>query len=167
MRPLRTLAENSGWARAVAAWFVVSLLCACAPRGGDEAATARRDAGSVVAGLPAPAAPKTNAGPAAEPSKPAWRPTNFRPGELDRHFKKHGREWGAERLTRDDYLERARSLLAREPGGEILGHTRANGDILRYNRKTNEFAVAARDGTIRTLFRPDGGLSYWKRQVSP
>lgn len=44
-------------------------------------------------------------------------------------------------------------------------HTRANGDILRYNTRTNEFAVGAQDGTIRTLFRPKDRLNYWNKEV--
>ncbi len=58
-------------------------------------------------------------------------------------------------------------LLGRSEGGDILGHTRANGDVLRYNRATNDFAVMANDGTIRTYFRPSGGIAYWNAQVTP
>ncbi len=47
--------------------------------------------------------------------------------------------------------------------GEIRGLVRSNGDVLRYNTRTNEFAVGAADGTIRTLFRPADGLDYWLR----
>jgi len=96
-----------------------------------------------------------------------WRPTNFKPGELDIHFNRHAGEWGAGNITKDAYLKRAGNLLGREPGGEILGHTRANGDILRYNARTNEFAVGAQDGSIRTLFRPKDGRNYWNKQVGP
>ena len=99
------------------------------------------------------------------PSK--WRSTGFKPGELDIHFNKHAGEWGAGNLTKEAYLKRAQDILGREPGGEILGHTRANGDILRYNTRTNELAVGAQDGTIRTLFRPKDGLDYWNKQVGP
>jgi RHS repeat-associated protein len=95
------------------------------------------------------------------------RPTSFKPGELDNHFSKHAGEWGAGNITKDAYLKRAGDLLGREPGGQILGHTRTNGDILRYNTRTNEFAVGAQDGTIRTLFRPKDGLNYWNKQVGP
>ena len=86
---------------------------------------------------------------------------------LDSHFAKHAVEWGAGNITKAGYLRRAQSLLGKKPGGNILGHTRANGDILRYNTRTNEFAVGASDGTIRTLFRPQGGMDYWLKQVTP
>jgi pyocin large subunit-like protein len=42
---------------------------------------------------------------------------------------------------------------------------RRGGDILRYNVRTNEFAVGAADGTIRRLFRPQDGIKYWLKQV--
>ena len=51
-------------------------------------------------------------------------------------------------------MKRARSLLDSQPGGSIVGKTRTNGDILRYNTHTGEFAVGTADGTIKTLFRP-------------
>jgi len=90
---------------------------------------------------------------------------NFAEGQLEKHFGKHAAEWGAGNITKDAYLKRAGDLLGREPGGNILGAARANGDILRYNIRTNEFAVGTAEGTIRTLFRPTEGLKYWLRQV--
>ncbi len=88
---------------------------------------------------------------------------NFAPGQLESHFAKHAGEWGA--IGEDAYLARARSMLSSDVGGEIRGAVRANGDVLRYNVRTNEFAVGASDGTIRTLFRPTDGLDYWLSQV--
>ncbi len=93
-------------------------------------------------------------------------PTGFKPGELENHFAKHAGEWPPG-LTKEQYLRGGRELLAQSPGGDILGHTRPNGDVLRYNNATNEFAVMAQDGTIRTFFRPSGGINYWNAQVTP
>jgi len=98
---------------------------------------------------------------------PKWQPTAFKPGQLDSHFAKHASEWGSGNITKGGYLTRARQLLSKEPGGDILHHVRSNGDILRYNARTNEFAVAAKNGTIRTMFRPEEGMDYWLKQVSP
>ena len=89
----------------------------------------------------------------------------FAAGQLESHFAKHAAEWGAGNITKAAYLKRAQSLLNRAPGGEVLGHVRANGDILRYNTRTNEFVVGTAQGQIRTLFRPTDGLQYWLRQV--
>ena len=90
---------------------------------------------------------------------------NFAAGQLEQHFAKHAAEWGAGNITKIAYLRRAQALLSREVGGDILGAVRANGDILRYNVRTNEFAVGTAEGLIRTLFRPLEGLEYWLRQV--
>jgi pyocin large subunit-like protein len=91
----------------------------------------------------------------------------FAEGQLDIHFAKHAAEWGAGNITKTSYLKRAQELLGRDIGGEILSHVLANGDVLRYNTRTNEFAVGAADGTIRTLFRPIEGMTYWLQQVKP
>jgi hypothetical protein len=90
---------------------------------------------------------------------------NFAEGQLEKHFAKHAGEWGAGNITQTGYLKRAQDLLSREVGGDILGATRPGGDILRYNVRTNEFAVGTAEGTIRTLFRPQEGMAYWLRQV--
>jgi RHS repeat-associated protein len=97
---------------------------------------------------------------------PKWAPTHFRAGELDRHFTKHAVEWGAGNITKGGYLTRARQILSRDAGGSIRGFTRANGDVVRYNARTNEFAVGAADGTIRTLFRPRDGMEYYLREAA-
>ena len=91
----------------------------------------------------------------------------FAKGQLDRHFAKHAAEWGAGNITKTGYLNRAQQLLGQDVGRDILGHVRANGDVLRYNVRTNEFAAGTADGTIRTLFRPSDGMSYWLQQVTP
>ena len=41
---------------------------------------------------------------------------------------------------------------------------RANGDTLIYQASTNTFAVVARNGTPRTMFKPDDGPAYWAQQ---
>jgi pyocin large subunit-like protein len=90
----------------------------------------------------------------------------FAQGQLDKHFAKHAAEWGAGNITKTGYLKRAQNLLGRDVGGDILGAVRKSGDVLRYNMRTNEFAVGAADGTIKTLFRPRAGLHYWKAVTS-
>ena len=68
-------------------------------------------------------------------------------GQLERYFAKNGAEWGAGNITKEAYLKRAAALLSPQPGGRILGATRTNGDILRYNLRTNEFAVGTPQGS--------------------
>lgn len=87
--------------------------------------------------------------------------------KFDQHFAKHGGEWPGG-ISEADYLAKARQLLSEPVGGDILGYERpgpGGNDILRYNTATNEFAVQAPDGSIRTLFRPKDGINYWNKQV--
>ncbi len=109
--------------------------------------------------------------PAPRPSNPAsgspnlqvYRSANFAPGQLDAHYNKHRAEWSGG-ITKNDYLARARNLLAATPSGNVLQKVRKNGDVLHYDQSANEFAIGAGGGTIRTLFRPSGGISYWNKQ---
>lgn len=80
---------------------------------------------------------------------------------LDTHFTKHGSEFG--NITKEEYLKRAQDLINSPAGGNIMTKTRANGDLLIYNKATNEFTVKASDGTIRTLFKPTDGIDYFNR----
>jgi hypothetical protein len=41
---------------------------------------------------------------------------------------------------------------------------RPNGDTLIYQASTNTFAVVAKDGTPRTMFKPTTGADYWAEQ---
>ena len=69
------------------------------------------------------------------------------------HFVLHGAEFGYKNSM--EYLRGAQSLT--RGGGNVLTHTRKNGDQLFYNPGTNEFAVLRKDGrTIRTYFRSEG-----------
>ena len=81
---------------------------------------------------------------------------------LDDHFKKHAGEFG--NITQSQYLAAAQNLLNSKPGGDILSKTRANGDVILYNKATNEFGVKTVDGTIRTYFKPSDGINYFNRQ---
>jgi pyocin large subunit-like protein len=95
-----------------------------------------------------------------------YKATNFASDALlNSHFAKHAAEWGAGNITMTAYLKRARDLLSRNPGGDILEFVREGGDVLRYNTRTNEFAIGTADGVIRTLFRPGDGFEYWLRTI--
>lgn len=84
----------------------------------------------------------------------------FAPGQLERHFRKHGEEMGF--ATQEEYLHAAQALVRGGPGVETL--RRDGGDTLFYKERTNEFAVLSGRNVIRTYFRPDDGRRYWERQ---
>jgi RHS repeat-associated protein len=139
-------------------------------RGLSPFPTSKEDLGLQLATGPFAVAAKARAvATVAKGALPAARyaAKGFAKGQLEKHFAKHAAEWGAGNITKTAYLKRAQDLLGRDVGGDILGHVRANGDVLRYNARTNEFAVGAADGTIRTLFRPSGGMKYWLDEIAP
>lgn len=91
--------------------------------------------------------------------------TSFRRGKLEAHFEKHRGEWPF-RISKAEYERGARDLLRAPSGRNILGHTRANGDILRYDKAKNVFACMAPDGKIRTCFRPAKKIHYWNEEIA-
>jgi len=81
---------------------------------------------------------------------------------LTSHFEKHASEFG--NITQEQYLAKAQKFVKSNPSRNILTKIRANGDVVFYNKSTNEFAVKASNGSIRTYFKPTGGLDYFNRQ---
>lgn len=107
--------------------------------------------------------PRSNNPSSSSPNLGVYRSANFAPGQLDAHYNKHRAEWSGG-ITKADYLAKARNLLAATPSGKVLQKVRPNGDVLHYDQSANEFAIGAGGGTIRTLFRPSGGIRYWNKQ---
>ncbi|RDX39103.1 hypothetical protein DZA51_00240 [Vibrio campbellii] len=52
------------------------------------------------------------------------------------------------------YVEATKSFMNSPPKG-TLTRTRPNGDAIRYHEKSNTFGVMTKDGTPRTMFKPD------------
>jgi len=98
-----------------------------------------------------------------------WKAIDFAQGKLEKHFTKHAikkAEWGKNMtMTIEEYLNRARILLNSEIKDHVDGFISKEGWVFRYNKLTNEFAVAKPDGTIETLFRPEKGFKYWIEQT--
>lgn len=117
---------------------------------------------TLLAACDAPGRPgdrRRDVAPSAQPAAPDVRAPVFAPGQLERHFQKHGHEMGF--ATKEDYLRAAQDLVRAGPGVEILER---GGDTLFYRAQTNEFAVLSHRNVIRTYFRPDDGRRYWERQ---
>lgn len=81
--------------------------------------------------------------------------------ELNRHYKKHKHEYG--NISKSKYLTKAQAL-AGTTGKHILTKKRKNGDILKYNTKTNDFLSMTKDDVIKTFFKPKRGKAYFKDQ---
>lgn len=67
-------------------------------------------------------------------------------------------------LTMEQYVERAVRLAEMPVGGDILGHIDKNNQIIRYDRKENDFVKADLNKGIRTLFKPAEGIKYYLNQ---
>ena len=112
-----------------------------------------------------------------EPRKPAAEVTNgwttkpppdFIPkarwhrGNLERHWEKHGAEF-PEFKSAQEYGDAALYFFEHPPVG-TLTKTNAEGDRLFYHQASNTFGVTTADGVPKTMFRPNAGINYWRRQ---
>ena len=78
-------------------------------------------------------------------------------------FDRHAAELGARDF--DDFLVRAHAFVNTPPEG-TLSLTRANGDKLLFDPKSQLFGVVRSDGAPRTVFKPETGKAYWDEQVA-
>ncbi len=68
-----------------------------------------------------------------------------------KHWKDHGNEF-PELNNAKEYVDRAHNFL-RDPSA--LSRTRPNGEILKYDSRSNTFGSYTKDGIPKTLFKPD------------
>lgn len=94
---------------------------------------------------------------------PRWAANRSRSGEqqAQRAFTRNGRDFGDRDV--DAYVARAVAFTSSPPEG-TLTLTRANGDRLFYDPRENVFAVADRRGSVRTMFKPEERMAYWREQ---
>lgn len=111
----------------------------------------------------------TIAPPAADASLITHAEIGFRSRvELDEHFEKHGREFGAvdgESMHKGEYLRRAQELRDRPLGGGVLEKKREDGVITRFDTASGAFVAFNERLVIRTFFKPDDGVRYFERQA--
>ena len=81
--------------------------------------------------------------------------------KIQRLYERNGADFGSR--SAEDFLDKITAFTSRPPAGTDTA-TRPNGDTLLYQASTNTFAVVARDGTARTMFKPDDGPTYWAVQ---
>jgi Phage portal protein len=72
---------------------------------------------------------------------------------LSEHFGWHRYDFDAR--TESEYEELAASFLADKNNPDILELRRLNGDLVRFNPRTDEFGVLSGEGDIRTYYRVD------------
>ena len=81
--------------------------------------------------------------------------------KIQRLYERNGDAFGA--TSPEDFLARVTAFTSRPPAG-VETATRPNGDTLLYQASTNTFAVVAKNGSPRTMFKPDDGPAYWAEQ---
>ena len=72
---------------------------------------------------------------------------------LTDHYDRHGKDFGAR--NKNEYQKQADAFLTGKKNSDTLEGTRSDGDIVRYNEKTDEFGILSKDGVIRTYYKPD------------
>ncbi|MFK9117359.1 SAR2788 family putative toxin [Peribacillus castrilensis] len=86
--------------------------------------------------------------------------------KFDEHHEKHKKEFG--NISKTKYLEKAQALAGVD-AKHVLTKKRSNGDILKYNTKTNELLSLTKDDVIKTFFKPKHpnakkGREYFDKQ---
>ena len=109
--------------------------------------------------------PRDAPAPLATDGKPIWAANRKHTAQenADYQFGKNGKDFGAENEA--DYVAKAHAFVDAPPSG-IQKVSRANGDALLYDAKSNTFAVVTKAGAPRTMFKPRDGAAYWQQQVA-
>ena len=81
--------------------------------------------------------------------------------KIVRLYERNGAAFGAR--SAEDYAARMKAFADHPPAGADTAK-RPNGDTLYYQASTNTFAVVARNGSPRTMFKPTTGADYWAEQ---
>ena len=79
---------------------------------------------------------------------------------LNDHYEKHGRDMGF--ASAKEYENAAKAVVENPDALHKL--EAEDGDDVYYIEATNDFVVVAKDGYIRTYFRPDSGIKYYNKQ---
>lgn len=139
-----------------------AMLVAACDNGASAVQTRDRtaEAATDTVQLAAATAPETSDAPAEKPPVTANR-RETADAKVQRLYERNGSAFGAR--SADDYLAKVRAFTV-SPPRDAETVKRPNGDTLIYQASTNTFAVVARDGTPRTMFKPDDGPTYWAQQ---
>ena len=80
--------------------------------------------------------------------------------QLSDHFERHGKEMGYD--SEEAYLEGANHVVLSPDTLHKLEEE--DGDDVYYLEETNDFVVVSPQGYLRTYFRPEDGIKYYRRQ---
>lgn len=74
----------------------------------------------------------------------------------------HSRQYPG--MTMQEYAKRALELIQKPVRGNVLGYKNAQGQIVRYDRETNDFVKGHPSLGIATMFKPAAGEAYFLRK---
>jgi pyocin large subunit-like protein len=63
-------------------------------------------------------------------------------------------------MPMDEYVRKASALVRSPIGGDVDGYKRPSGDIVRYNKATNDYVVGHAKG-VATMYKPSRGMDYF------
>ncbi|HWE99478.1 MAG TPA: hypothetical protein VG248_06755 [Caulobacteraceae bacterium] len=165
-----TLSVQSRVAYSILAASAAFALAAC---DGKPSAVAAAPGGQSGAAYATPGAPPSQAfARAPDPrdapvpqvnGKPLWAANRKHTAEENAQyqFAKNGGDFSAK--SESEYVADAHAFVDKPPHS-VETIDRQNGDRLLYDAKVNVFAVVARNGAPRTMFKPREGASYWEQQ---
>lgn len=89
----------------------------------------------------------------------------FSKKNLDKHWdgsSSHKNQYSG--MTKKQYSERALELIQKPVGKDIRGYKNKLDEVVRYDKKTNDFVKGNPSKGIKTMFKPADGEKYYERQ---
>ncbi len=89
----------------------------------------------------------------------------FSKSNLNRHWtgsSSHKDEYP--NMSKQEYAQRALELIQKPVGNNILGYKNSDGQVIRYDKNTNDFVKGNPEIGISTMFKPSAGERYYQRQ---
>lgn len=103
---------------------------------------------------------------------PKWRAVDFNPKLFYKdHYEKHVQnvidspKESMGDLSPEQYIRRARNLLNDTASNKVLKSVTNDGELMAYDVENDYFAIARKNGIIKTYFKPTSKIKYWKGQV--
>ena len=82
--------------------------------------------------------------------------------KLDEHQRRHGKSMGFKNAAA---YNKAGAEFLSKPMDENMDEMLTSDERMRYNYRTNEFAVASAEGNMKTYFYPTEGREYWNEKI--
>ena len=87
------------------------------------------------------------------------------PKKQKEHWGDHNNEYIPYGIkTQKQYTRRAMELVQSACDENILGFITKQGEIVRYDKRTNDFAKGFPDKYLKTMFKPKDGMKYFESE---